>query len=188
VNSVLFGHGPLTITTEIHATASPTGAPTPTPTAAPTAAPTTRDASLQDLDQDTIFKIRSARTGKDVFLLNRASTVHMRTRASGGGSGGGFSFRNPPHFMPLVGERMGLWTNGVPTNPIESASPHDAENEMEAHITHLVEHESTPPFVSKLLIQRLVTSNPSPRYVKAVATAFATGSYMGKRYSGQVQV
>ena len=27
------------------------------------------------------------------------------------------------------------------------------------------------------MIQRFVTSNPSPRYIKAVATAFKTGSY-----------
>lgn len=34
-------------------------------------------------------------------------------------------------------------------------------------------HPNVPPFVSKQLIQRLVTSNPSPAYVGRVATVFA---------------
>ncbi|WP_312489565.1 DUF1800 domain-containing protein [Sphingomonas sp.] len=34
-------------------------------------------------------------------------------------------------------------------------------------------HPNVPPFVSKQLIQRLVTSNPSPAYINRVATKFA---------------
>jgi len=34
-------------------------------------------------------------------------------------------------------------------------------------------HENVPPFVSKQLIQRLVTSNPSPNFVRRVAETFA---------------
>ena len=37
----------------------------------------------------------------------------------------------------------------------------------------LFNHPNTAPFVSRLLIQRLVTSNPSPAYVRRVAAAFA---------------
>lgn len=37
----------------------------------------------------------------------------------------------------------------------------------------LFNHANTAPFVSRLLIQRLVTSNPSPAYVGRVAAAFA---------------
>lgn len=39
-------------------------------------------------------------------------------------------------------------------------------------IDNLVEHPSTAPFISRLLIQRLVTSNPSHGYVGRVAAAF----------------
>ncbi|MFZ5497255.1 MAG: DUF1800 domain-containing protein [Verrucomicrobiota bacterium] len=39
-------------------------------------------------------------------------------------------------------------------------------------IDNLVEHPSTAPFISRLLIQRLVTSNPSRGYVGRVAAAF----------------
>ena len=37
----------------------------------------------------------------------------------------------------------------------------------------LVNHPNCPPFISKNLIQHLVTSNPSPRYVERVAKVFA---------------
>lgn len=38
-------------------------------------------------------------------------------------------------------------------------------------------HPNTAPFISQRLIQRFGVSNPSPGYVKRVATAFRTGSY-----------
>lgn len=41
----------------------------------------------------------------------------------------------------------------------------------------LFNHPNTPPFISKQLIQRLVTSNPSPDYVLRVANAFRSGTY-----------
>ena len=41
----------------------------------------------------------------------------------------------------------------------------------------LFNHPNTAPFISKQLIQRLVTSNPSPDYVLRVANAFASGSF-----------
>ena len=41
----------------------------------------------------------------------------------------------------------------------------------------LAEHPNTAPFISKHLIQRLTTSNPSPSYVRAVADAFISGRY-----------
>ncbi|CAK9042007.1 DUF1800 domain-containing protein [Durusdinium trenchii] len=42
----------------------------------------------------------------------------------------------------------------------------------------LFNHPNTAPFISKQLIQRLVTSNPSPSYVLRVANAFDAGSYL----------
>ena len=70
------------------------------------------------------------------------------------------SFRNPPS----------LFTRG-------DYASHDAEHETEALLDAYVNHDNTPPFVAKTLIQRFVTSNPSPRYVKAVSTAFKTGKH-----------
>ncbi len=50
--------------------------------------------------------------------------------------------------------------------------------DIEAAIDNLFEHPNVGPFIGKQLIQRLVTSNPSPAYVERVARAFngdATG-------------
>ena len=51
----------------------------------------------------------------------------------------------------------------------------DAQYETAALIDHLLYHKNTAPFIATRLIQRLTTSNPSPRYVHAVAQAFITG-------------
>ena len=50
--------------------------------------------------------------------------------------------------------------------------------DMEAALDNLFNHPNVGPFIGKQLIQRLVTSNPSPAYVERVARAFdgdATG-------------
>jgi uncharacterized protein (DUF1800 family) len=47
------------------------------------------------------------------------------------------------------------------------------ESDMAAALDTLFNHPNTGPFVSKQLIQRLVTSNPSPQYVGRIAAAFA---------------
>jgi uncharacterized protein (DUF1800 family) len=39
-------------------------------------------------------------------------------------------------------------------------------------LDNLFNHPNTPPFVSRFLIQRLVTSNPSPQYINRVANVF----------------
>lgn len=47
------------------------------------------------------------------------------------------------------------------------------QSDMSAALDTLFNHPNTAPFVSKQLIQRLVTSNPSPAYVSRVAAVFA---------------
>lgn len=44
--------------------------------------------------------------------------------------------------------------------------------DVEAAIDNLFNHPNTGPFMAKLLIQRLVTSNPSPAYISRVAKKF----------------
>jgi len=85
------------------------------------------------------------------YLINSGSSVDV---------GGGFSFRNPPMY-------------NSPIDPTQR----DALYETDAIIQHFVDHPNTAPFISTKLIQHLVTSNPSPRYVKVVADAFSSGSY-----------
>ncbi len=48
---------------------------------------------------------------------------------------------------------------------------------MRIALDTLFNHPNTPPFVGRQLIQRLVTSNPSPAYIQAVAQAFADGRF-----------
>jgi len=44
--------------------------------------------------------------------------------------------------------------------------------DIEAALDNLFEHPNVGPFIGKQLIQRLVTSNPSPAYIERVARAF----------------
>ena len=46
------------------------------------------------------------------------------------------------------------------------------ESDLEIAIDMLFNHSSLPPFISKQLIQRLVSSNPSPDYVERVSMRF----------------
>eukprot|EP00656_Telonema_subtile_P022373 TRINITY_DN2349_c0_g4_i2.p1 TRINITY_DN2349_c0_g4~~TRINITY_DN2349_c0_g4_i2.p1 ORF type:complete len:1161 (-),score=234.81 TRINITY_DN2349_c0_g4_i2:206-3688(-) len=109
---------------------------------------------------DTVFK--TSFHGDIVYLVNRKSTVSI----------GSFAFRNPPQFMQ---------TN---TNQFTGGTS-QAEHETESLLDHLFHHRNTAPFISIFLIKRLVTSNPSPRYVAAVTQAFRTGEYNGRVYSGK---
>jgi uncharacterized protein (DUF1800 family) len=50
--------------------------------------------------------------------------------------------------------------------------PVDGEADINDALQNLFDHPNTPPFVCKRLIQRMVTSNPSPAYVNDVANVF----------------
>ena len=47
-----------------------------------------------------------------------------------------------------------------------------AEQSLEIALDNLFNHDNVAPFISKQLIQRLITSNPSPGYVERVAMVF----------------
>jgi uncharacterized protein (DUF1800 family) len=46
-------------------------------------------------------------------------------------------------------------------------------------LDNIFNHPNMPPFVSALLIQHLVTSNPSAAYISRVANVFQTGTFQG---------
>jgi uncharacterized protein (DUF1800 family) len=56
---------------------------------------------------------------------------------------------------------------------VQLAAGRDARPELEAALDHLADHPNVGPFIGRQLIQRLVTSNPSPAYVERVAAVFA---------------
>lgn len=124
------------------------------------------------LDDASIFEVAPTLAGGHTYyLLNTVSRVSV----------GSFGFRNPPRFMQGAGELNYRWRSW---NPVALLIP-AATNEVEDLLDHLFEHQNTAPFVAYRLIQRLVTSNPSPRYMKSVVQAFRTGEYNGVRYSGR---
>ena len=52
----------------------------------------------------------------------------------------------------------------------------DPEASLKAALDTIFNHPNVGPFIGRQLIQRFVTSNPSPQYVAAVSAAFAGGS------------
>ena len=49
----------------------------------------------------------------------------------------------------------------------------DASTDLNAALDNLFQHPNVGPFIARRLIQRLVTSNPTPAYVQRVGAAFA---------------
>src|SRR6185369_9197791 len=62
--------------------------------------------------------------------------------------------------------------NGFTIPACSSANATCAQSDMTAVMNHLANHPNVGPFLSKQLIQHLVTSNPSPTYVERVARVF----------------
>lgn len=63
--------------------------------------------------------------------------------------------------------------NGVmPAGNRPTTTVQTVRNNMDTALDNIFRHPNVGPFLSKLLIQRLVSSNPSPAYVQRVATVF----------------
>lgn len=91
----------------------------------------------------------------------------------------GYTLAGDPADYNTVGKPMIVDPTKHETGPITALNGrlnvpagHDAETARQMTIDALFSHDNTPPFVCKQLIQRLVTSNPSPAYVGRVAAAF----------------
>lgn len=57
---------------------------------------------------------------------------------------------------------------------IAAQSVADPMGDLKTALDHLASHPNVAPFISKQLIQRLVTSNPSPAYVADIASVFTS--------------
>ena len=62
--------------------------------------------------------------------------------------------------------------NGFTIPACSNTNANCAQSDMTAVMNHLANHPNVGPFISKQLIQHLVTSNPSPAYVERVARVF----------------
>ena len=120
-------------------------------------------ASGATFDEHTIFRITVNAT-RVLYLRNKASTVSI----GGAASAPTFTFRNPPKFLKF-------------TQP----TARDAQYETISLIEHLFYHTNLAPFIAMRLIQRFISSNPSPRFVQAVSTALATGRAGNRVFSNR---
>jgi len=69
-----------------------------------------------------------------------------------------------------------LGSNGMPsdTQIPNTVTPGTCQAEVAYELSVLASHPNVPPFISRQLIQRFVTSNPSPAYIQRVATVMDT--------------
>ncbi len=87
-------------------------------------------------------------------------------------------------YAPLI-PWNGLWqrwhdhgektiVNGIvlPAGDTENQTGNNIIDDLEAVLDAVFQHDNIAPFVSKQLIQRFVTSNPSPQYIERVARVF----------------
>ena len=91
--------------------------------------------------------------------------------------------QGPNYFLPMVvqsngtqhdtGSKILTFTNptGPPTT-VTLAANNTAEQDLDGALGALMANPNMAPFISKQLIQHLVTSNPSPTYVSDVAKVF----------------
>ncbi|MEM7148034.1 MAG: DUF1800 family protein, partial [Verrucomicrobiota bacterium] len=90
------------------------------------------------------------------------------------------TIRNTEEYLAAPAEWMGIAMLGY--EPMHETGPKPLLNgqttngtlqqDLDAAIDNLFNHPNVGPFLGRLLIQRLVTSNPSPAYISRVAAAF----------------
>ncbi len=82
-------------------------------------------------------------------------------------------FGDADHSLPLVAvEKYHDTSVKKLLNGDISPSGQSAQDDLTFALDSIFNHPNVAPFISKQLIQRLVTSNPSPAYVERIATIF----------------
>jgi uncharacterized protein (DUF1800 family) len=128
-------------------------------------------------------------TQNDVMDLGRAFTGWTFPTQPGKGQ----QNNNPPYYggqmIPIEAEH----DTGAKTILGQSIpAGQSAEQDLAAALGIIFNHPNVGPFVATQLIEKLVTSNPSPAYVQRVATAFNTGTFSsygsGKRGDMQATI
>jgi uncharacterized protein (DUF1800 family) len=88
----------------------------------------------------------------------------------------GYNQIRPMRFYPEqheTGAKQLLRYSGVTLpNGVLAATATPTAQDLEAALDNIFNHPNVGPFIAKQLIQKLVTSNPSPGYVQRVATRF----------------
>jgi uncharacterized protein (DUF1800 family) len=110
-------------------------------------------------------------TPADVTSMSRALTGWTYPPMPGHVTKG----HNPAYFLDPMVAIEGNHDTGSKTLFVNNAIPagQTAEQDVDSALHILFLQPSLPPFISKQLIQHLVTSNPSPAYIQRVASVFA---------------
>ncbi|PIE89007.1 MAG: hypothetical protein CR997_13495 [Acidobacteria bacterium] len=89
---------------------------------------------------------------------------------------GGYHDRGEKHLLayPVEGVSPDHWPRAVLPALVEGE---DAQTDLTRALDNIFYHPSVGPFICKQLIQRLVTSNPTPAYVRRVASIFNDNGY-----------
>jgi uncharacterized protein (DUF1800 family) len=82
---------------------------------------------------------------------------------------------NPPYYIgPMVPyESNHDTTSKTLLNGLVVPAGGTAESDLKAALDDIFNHQNVAPFISRQLIQHLVTSNPSPAYVSRIAAVFS---------------
>jgi uncharacterized protein (DUF1800 family) len=111
-------------------------------------------------DQTTIVETAKVFTGW---------SYHTATPTTTSFTGGAADYINPMTFFAAYHENSAKTIVTGKVLPANQGGPQDLKDELDT----LFNHPNTGPFISRELIQRLVTSNPSPGYIYRVAQVFA---------------
>ncbi len=128
---------------------------------------------LFELNNDGSLKLEGGQPIPTYSNVEIREFAKIFTGLSWGGAGAFFGRREPNFSVPMrmfdaahePGEKYLLNGAVVP-------SGQSGIEDIDSAIDNLFNHPNVGPFIGKQLIQRLVTSNPSPAYVDRVATAF----------------
>jgi uncharacterized protein (DUF1800 family) len=118
--------------------------------------------------------------GNTISTYNNEVITNFARALTGWNFGGAASWYDWSGVVKLPGliRPMTAWpvyhdTNAKTLFPgINLAAGRTAEADLKSALDALANHPNVGPFMAKHLIQRLVTSNPSPDYVRRVATVF----------------
>jgi len=129
---------------------------------------------LWELNQDGTRKLDAS--GAPIPTYTNADITELAKVMTGLGPNEGMVFQATELVDHDFGAPMAVWEQHHATGPkrlIDGTTTNGTTaQDIDAALDALMRHANTAPFVSKFLIQRLVTANPTPAYVRRVADVF----------------
>lgn len=128
---------------------------------------------LVELNLDGTPRLRN---GKPIETYDQKTVTHIAQALTGWSYDKSYDIKSAsnPRFVraPMVNIASNHDTRSTSFFGVTVPEGASGEQALDIVVDTLSNHPNTAPFISKQLIQRLVTSNPSPEYVKRVATIF----------------